>query len=219
MVTTWLLVGLALLLILICGLFVSAEFSLVTVSRPAVERAANERVPGARGALAAVRTLSTQLSSAQIGITATNLVVGWLAEPSVARLIRGPLTAVGLPEGAVGGVALALALVLVSLVTMVLGELVPKNLAIAHPFAVARVVQLPLRAFTLATKPLTTSLNAVANRIVRLLGVEPQEELGLRADPRRAGLGRACVRGVGQAAALDRRPGRADAALRRQAGT
>lgn len=180
---TGLLVGASVVLVLVCGLFVAAEFSLVTVSRPAVERAAEAKVPGARGVQGAVRSLSTHLSSAQIGITLTNLAVGWLAEPTVAHLLRSPLTAVGVPKGAVGGVSLGVALAVVTVATMVIGELVPKNLAIAHPFAVARVVQLPQRAFTTATKPLTLGLNAASNRIVRMLGVEPQEELASARTP------------------------------------
>ncbi|WP_020579488.1 hemolysin family protein [Actinopolymorpha alba] len=183
MLTTWLLLATAILLMLVCGVFVAAEFSLVTVSRPTVERAADAGVPGARGVRSALRSLSTHLSSAQIGITLTNLVIGWLAEPSVARLIAGPLGAVGVPSAAVTGVAFALALGLVTVATMVLGELVPKNLAIAHPFGVARVVQAPQRAFTAFTRPLTTLLNAAANRIVRALGIEPQEELASARGP------------------------------------
>jgi CBS domain containing-hemolysin-like protein len=179
----WLLLVASVALMAVCGIFVAAEFSFVTVSRPAIDQAADAGVPGARGVQAAVRTLSTQLSSAQIGITATNLAIGWLAEPSVAALIRAPLESAGTPAGAVGGIALGLALVLVTLATMVLGELVPKNLAIAHPYAVSRVVQAPQRAFTLTTRPLTNLLNGIANRIVRLLGIEPQEELASARTP------------------------------------
>ncbi len=183
MTTSLLLVAVAVVLILVCGMFVAAEFSLVAVSRPSVERAEGSGVPGASGVKEALHTLSTQLSSAQIGITATNLAIGWLAQPSVAELVSGPLRAVGLSRGAVSGVSLGLALALVSVATMLLGELVPKNLAIAHPEGVARVVQLPLRAFTTLTRPLTVALNALANRIVRLLGVEPQEELASARTP------------------------------------
>ncbi|MFD2083036.1 Hemolysin, contains CBS domains [Actinopolymorpha cephalotaxi] len=180
---TALLVAASVLLILVCGVFVAAEFSLVTVSRPAVERAAEAGMKGARSLEAALPNLSTHLSSAQIGITVTNLAVGWLAEPAVAGLLHAPLAAVGVGDGGVRGISLTLALVIVTLATMVFGELVPKNLAIAHPMGVARTVQLPLRAFTTATKPLTVALNSSANRVVRALGIEPQEELASARTP------------------------------------
>src|SRR5690606_13175898 len=111
-------------------------------------------LPGARGVHTTLKSLSTHLSSAQIGITLTNLAIGWLAEPAVARLVDGPLARLGVPDSMVTGVSLTLAVVGVTVVTMLFGELVPKNLALAHPFAVARVVQLPQRAFTAATRPL-----------------------------------------------------------------
>ncbi|MGW0227801.1 hemolysin family protein [Actinopolymorpha singaporensis] len=180
---TAVLVAASVLLILVCGVFVAAEFSLVTVSRPAVQRAAEAGMKGARSLEAALPNLSTHLSSAQIGITLTNLAVGWLAEPAVAKLLHAPLTAVGVGDGAVRGISLTLALVLVTLATMVFGELVPKNLAIAHPLGVARMVQLPQRVFTTATKPLTGALNSTANRVVRALGIEPQEELASARTP------------------------------------
>ncbi|HZC26669.1 MAG TPA: hemolysin family protein, partial [Actinopolymorphaceae bacterium] len=183
MLTSWLLVGASGLLVVVSGLFVAAEFSLVALSRPAVERAAEADVPGSQGVQAAMRSLSTQLSGAQVGITATNLAIGWLAEPSVAALIRVPLHAVGLPGEVVAPIALVVALGAVTGATLVFGELVPKNLAIAHPLGVARVVQLPQRWFTRATKPLTVFLNSLANVIVRTLGVEPQEELASARTP------------------------------------
>src|SRR3954452_6903217 len=106
-----LLILLALALVVSCGAFVAAEFSLVTVDRSAAERAQ------AHGVLHALRTLSTQLSGAQLGITVTNLLIGYLAEPSIARLLAGPKP-----------LAVIVALVLATGVTMVFGELVPKNL-------------------------------------------------------------------------------------------
>ncbi|GAB3421250.1 hemolysin family protein [Flindersiella endophytica] len=177
MLTAWLLLGAAVALIAASGLFVAAEFSFVTVSRPAVERAAAEHVPGAAGVQTALRSLSTQLSGAQVGITITNLLIGWLAEPSIAQLVHGPLLSMDLPESAVPGVAITIALVLSTIATMIFGELVPQNLALAHPFGVARAVQRPARAFTTVSRPLVKVLNGTANWAVQRLGVEPQEEL------------------------------------------
>src|SRR5687768_12339212 len=117
----------ALALVAACGAFVAAEFSFVTVDRGTVDRAVED---GDRGVQSALRTLSTQLSSAQVGITVTNLLIGYMAEPSIARLIDAPLESIGIPEDIVPGIALAIALILATGITMVFGELVPKNLAI-----------------------------------------------------------------------------------------
>lgn len=164
-------------LVAACGMFVAAEFALVTVDRSAVERAARAGDRGAVGTLAALRTLSTQLSGAQVGITITNLAIGFLAEPSLARMIDGPLLAAGLPSDAVPGTALALGLAIATVVTMVFGELVPKNLALARPAQTAAGTQLFQRGFTRAMGPVISALNAAANAILRRIGVEPQEEL------------------------------------------
>jgi CBS domain containing-hemolysin-like protein len=176
-VTEWLLLLLAFLLVLACGVFVAAEFSFVTVDRSAVARSAEQGEPGAAGVQHALSTLSTQLSGAQVGITLTNLAIGFLAEPALARLLRDPLTGAGVPADAVSPVALGAALVLSTVMTMLLGELVPKNLAIAAPLATARVTQGPQRAFTRVMSPLIHNLNGTANAVLRRLGVEPQEEL------------------------------------------
>ena len=96
----------SLLLVALCGLFVAAEFAFVTVDRSAVDRAA-ETDGRYRGVQSALRHLSTQLSGAQIGITITNLAIGYLAEPAIAQIIDGPLLAAGVPEGAVTPVAIA----------------------------------------------------------------------------------------------------------------
>jgi CBS domain containing-hemolysin-like protein len=179
----WLLLAAALALIALSGLFVAAEFSFVTVSRTAIDTAVAEGAAGASGVQAALRSLSTQLSAAQVGITITNLLIGWVAEPSIATLLRGPLTAAGVPDDGVPAVSLTAALVLAAVLTMVFGELVPQNLALAHPYGVARFVQRPQRWFAIASRPLTVSLNGLSNRIVRLLGVEPQEELASARTP------------------------------------
>jgi CBS domain containing-hemolysin-like protein len=176
-VTEWLLLLLALALVLACGVFVAAEFSLVTVDRSVVDRAVERDEAGARGVQRALGSLSTQLSGAQVGITLTNLAIGYLAEPALAGLLRAPLEDVGVPPDAIRPVALAVALFLSTVVTMLLGELVPKNLALAAPMATARVTQGPQRGFTRATAPLIRNLNGTANAILRRLGVQPQEEL------------------------------------------
>jgi CBS domain containing-hemolysin-like protein len=175
--TEWLLLASSLLLVAACGMFVAAEFAFVTVDRSQVDRAAAEGDAGAEGVQRALRSLSTQLSGAQVGITVTNLAIGFLAEPAIARLVDGPLESVGIPEGAVRPVSITLALVLSTVLTMLFGELVPKNVAIARPMATARATQRFMRVFTAVCRGLIRVLNGSANALVRRLGIEPQEEL------------------------------------------
>ncbi|MFD4523802.1 hemolysin family protein [Streptomyces sp. NPDC058470] len=180
--TEILLLLLALLLTLTCALFVAAEFSLTTVERGDLESAAEAGERGADSALKAVRRLTLQLSGAQLGITVTSLVIGMLAEPSFATLLRGPLEAVGL-GGAASTVATLLGVVISTVVLMVVGELVPKNWAISRPLAVAKVVAGPQRGFTAAFGPFIHHLNNTANRFVRRIGLEPAEELATARGP------------------------------------
>jgi CBS domain containing-hemolysin-like protein len=175
--TSWLLLGASVLLVAAAGVFVAAEFSFVTVDRSRVARAADAGDVGAAGILKALRSLSTQLSGAQVGITITNLAIGFLAEPAISSLIKGPLGSAGLPQGAVEPVAVAIGLVLSTVVTMVFAELVPKNLAIARPLETARATQGFQRLFTAVMRAPIRVLNGSANAIVRRLGMEPQEEL------------------------------------------
>ncbi|MFC9394892.1 hemolysin family protein [Streptomyces sp. NPDC057027] len=181
--TEVLLLVVALLLALACGAFVAAEFSLTTVERGELEAAAARGERGASGALKAVRSLTFQLSGAQLGITVTNLVVGMLSEPSIAALISGPLESIGLSSSTASSVALVLGTALSTVVLMVVGELVPKNWAISSPLAVAKVVGTPQRVFTAAFKPFISHLNNTANRILRRLGLEPTEELASARSP------------------------------------
>jgi CBS domain containing-hemolysin-like protein len=171
------LLALSIILVVVCGLFVSAEFSLITVNRPTVERLAGKGDRQAKGVLRALRTLSTQLSSAQVGITVTNLAIGFLAEPAVAQLIEGPLEAIGLPTSIVPGLAITLGIAVATAVTMVFGELVPKNLALSKPLASAKFVQSPLLFFSKVMKYPIALLNNSANFLLKHVGVEPQEEL------------------------------------------
>jgi CBS domain containing-hemolysin-like protein len=173
----WLLLGISVALMLACGVFGAAEYSFVAVDRAAVERAASSGDRAAIGVRKALRSLSTQLSGAQVGVTITNLVIGFLAEPAIAEILRGPLEASGMPEGAVTGVSVGLALALATLATMLIGELVPKKIGIAVPLEAAKATQGVMRAFTTVVRPAIHVLNGSANAIVRAVGVEPQEEL------------------------------------------
>ena len=172
------LLGVAVVLIAACGVFVAAEFSLTTVEKGALERAVVAGERGGSTAAKAVKRLTFQLSGAQLGITLTSLLIGMLAEPSVSVLLQGPLGAVGLSDRAAETVALLLGIVLSTVVLMVLGELVPKNWAISRPLDVAKIVAAPLYYFSAAFAPLIAHLNNTANRFVRRRGLEPAEHLG-----------------------------------------
>ncbi len=173
----WLLLAISVGLVLACGVFGAAEYALVAIDRAAVEKAAGEGDRQAEGVRLALRSLSTQLSGAQIGVTLTNLAIGFLAEPAIASLIETPLTAAGVPDGAVPGIAVTLGLSIATVATMLFGELVPKKLGIAVPFPIARRTQAFIRGFTTAMTYPIKLLNGSANALVRALGVEPQEEL------------------------------------------
>ncbi|GAA2479308.1 hemolysin family protein [Streptomyces longisporus] len=182
--TEVLLLLVAILLSLACGAFVAAEFSLTTVERAELERAVERGERGAAGALKAVRSLTFQLSGAQLGITVTNLVVGMLAEPSIAKLIAGPLEALGISRSASTSLALVLGTALSTVFLMVVGELVPKNWAISSPLAVAKRVGNAQRLFSAVFRPFISHLNNTANHAVRRLGLEPTEELASARGPK-----------------------------------
>ncbi len=177
MLTEWLLLALGGVLTLATGVFVAAEFSLITLDRPDVEREAAGGSRSAGSVLAGLRTLSTQLSGAQVGITLTTLLVGYLVEPSLSRLLEGPLTDAGLPEGAVEPVSIGVGIFVATIVSMLVGELIPKNLAISVPMATARWAVPLQRGFTWLVRPLIVVLNGSANKLLRSAGIEPREEL------------------------------------------
>jgi CBS domain containing-hemolysin-like protein len=176
-VTEWLLVLGAVLLTAGTAIFVAAEFSLVALDRPTVQRAIDEGDARARVVLQSLKQLSTQLSAAQVGITITTLVVGYLAQPSIGVLVSGPLGALGLGSAAVEAVSSTLALVLATVFSMVFGELLPQFLGISAPLATAKVVALPVRVFAVVARPLIVVLNGSANAFLRSIGIQPQEEL------------------------------------------
>jgi CBS domain containing-hemolysin-like protein len=176
MLAQWVAVGVGLLLIAATAVYVAAEFSFITVDRSAVNAKAGQGDERAESVQVALSTLSTQLSGAQVGISLTTLALGFVMQPALADLIEGPLGAVGM-GGAAGGVAIVIALVLTNTLSMVFGELVPKNLAIAEPMGVARSVVGVTRFSTTVFKPLIWALNGTANAVLRMFRIEPQEEL------------------------------------------
>ncbi|MFD4669455.1 hemolysin family protein [Lentzea sp. NPDC058450] len=169
-------IAISVLLLALNGFFVAAEFALIAAKRHRLEQAA-ETSRAARAAVAGVRELSLMLAGAQLGITLCTLGLGALAKPAVADLLEPALAWTGLPEAFAYGIAFAISLVLVVFLHMVVGEMAPKSWAIAHPEKSALILALPFRAFARSVRWLLSGLNAVSNALLRLLKVEPQDEL------------------------------------------
>ncbi|PHV67481.1 hemolysin family protein [Williamsia muralis] len=183
------------------ALFVAAEFSLTALERSTVENDVRTRGDlRSRQVSKAHRSLSFQLSGAQLGITITTLVTGYIAEPVLAQLFEPAFEAVGLPDGATTAVSLILALVIATSLSMVLGELIPKNLAISKPLPTARATAGPMSLFSATFRWLINALNGTANWVVRRLGVEPAEELRSARSPQELG---SLVRNSARQGALD----------------
>jgi CBS domain containing-hemolysin-like protein len=165
------------LLTLGTAVFVAAEFSLTALERSTVD--ANARHGGRRDKMVqrAHRTLSFQLSGAQIGISITTLITGYLAEPLIARLIAPVLASAGLPERWIDVGALILALLIATSFSMVFGELVAQYLAVSVPLRTARVVSGPQVMFSALFTPLILLTNGTANRVLQRFGIEPADEL------------------------------------------
>ncbi len=169
--------GVGLILTVGTGLFVASEFALVNLDRSDLEARRDRGETRLALTIAALRITSTHLSSAQLGITLTTLLTGYAMEPALSSLLTGPLTGLGLPAGVVPVVATTLAVVIATLASMIIGELVPKNFALALPIQTAKLV-IPFQTlFTAVFKPAVLVLNGSANGVLRSIGIEPKEEL------------------------------------------
>ncbi|MFE6888329.1 hemolysin family protein [Streptomyces sp. NPDC057694] len=159
------------------GYFVAQEFAYVAADRLALAREAEAGDKKAAKALTVLGRLSFMLSGAQLGITVTGLVVGFLAEPSVSALLRPVLDGIGVPDAAVTGISVTLAFVLATVVQMVLGELAPKNLALAVPERLAKALAGSTLVYLKVVGPVVHLFDSVANKLLRKVGIEPVEEL------------------------------------------
>jgi len=158
--------------------FVAAEFALVAAQRIRIEPLADGGSRAAKAALEAMGDLNVQLAGAQLGITMASLGLGVVAEPAVASLIEGPLEALFDPPAAVRhAIAFVIALTIVVFLHLVLGEMVPKNIAIAGPERTLLVLSLPNKAYVTVFRPVIRLLTGAANIVVRGVGVEPRSEL------------------------------------------
>ncbi|WP_200960555.1 hemolysin family protein [Oerskovia sp. Root22] len=191
MVGDWLMVALGVLLTAGTAVFVASEFALVTLDPAVLSRTGDRDGDDGEGATAAeqrsgrrdrsvragLKHLSTELSSAQVGITITTILLGYTAQPALANLIGDALGSTALGAGAATVLAVVLALVVVNLFSMLFGELIPKNFALSLPYQTARQVVPIQRQFTKLFRPVISVLNGSANAILRRMGVEPREEL------------------------------------------
>ena len=159
------------------GLFVASEFALVNLDRNDLEARQAQGEKRLGPTIKALKITSTHLSSAQLGITLTTLLTGYTFEPAISSLLREPMLALGIPGAFVGGAGAVIGIFLATVFSMIIGELVPKNFALALPLATAKVV-IPFQTlFTTVFKPVILLFNNTANAIIRSFGIEPKEEL------------------------------------------
>jgi len=171
--------AIAILVLLLAGnaFFVGAEFALISAKRATIEPLAAAGNRRARVTLKAIADVSTMMAGAQLGITACSLGIGAIGEPAVAHLIEPGMEALGIPEAWVHPIAFIIAMTIVVGLHMVLGEMVPKNIAIAGPDRSALVLGPALLAVVTALRPIISLLNGSANLVLRAFGVNPSDEV------------------------------------------
>ncbi|MGW3396283.1 hemolysin family protein [Streptomyces hydrogenans] len=157
--------------------FVGGEFSMISVRRSQIEPLAREGDRRARMTLWGLEHISALLATAQLGITVSSLVLGAVAEPAIAHLLEPVFEAAHVPHGLVHPIAFVIALTLATYAHMLIGEMVPKNIALAAPVRTALFLGPPMGALTRALKPVVLGVNALANLLLRLLRVEPKDEV------------------------------------------
>jgi CBS domain containing-hemolysin-like protein len=168
---------LALVLLAANAFFVAAEFALISVRRTQIEPRVAAGSRAARITLRAMENVTLVMAGAQFGITACSLGLGAIGEPAVAHLVEPVVHAAGVPEDLLHPIAFALALGAVVYLHVVLGEMVPKNIALAGAARAALVLGPPMMIVVLALKPVVVVLNALANGVLRLMRIEPKEEV------------------------------------------
>ncbi|MFJ5264989.1 hemolysin family protein [Streptomyces sp. NPDC088387] len=157
--------------------FVGAEFALISVRRSQIEPRAKEGNKRARMTMWALEHLSAMMATAQLGITVSSLVLGAVAEPAIAHLLEPGFEAAHIPHGLIHPVAFVIALTVATYLHMLIGEMVPKNIALAAPVGTALLLGPPLAALTRALRPFVFGINAFANMLLKLLRVEPKDEV------------------------------------------
>ncbi|WP_116112101.1 hemolysin family protein [Austwickia chelonae] len=175
--TNWIMLLVAALLLLLNAFFVGAEFAVISARRSAIEPKAHAGSAPARVVLGAMEQVSLMLATAQLGITLASLGLGAVAEPALAHLIEAPFLALGVGSHLVHPVAFVLALLIVVYLHVVLGEMIPKNIALAGPDKAALWLVPPLVAVTKVLGPFVIALNALANGVLRLVKITPKDEV------------------------------------------
>jgi len=173
----WLMLALGLALTIGTGLFVASEFSLINLERSELEARRDRGERGLSNTIKALKRTSTHLSGAQLGITLTTMLTGFLAEPALTSLLEPQLSGLGFSEDATHATAVVLGMLFATLFSVLVGELVPKNLALSIPLQTAKGVVVFQMLFTWTFAWLIVALNATGNAIVRSFGIEPKEEL------------------------------------------
>jgi len=168
---------LAVVLLAANAFFVGAEFALISARRTQIEprAAAGSRV--ARTTIRAMENVSLVMAGAQLGITVSSLGLGAVGEPAVAHLLEPAFHALGVPDRLLHPVAFVVAMSIVVYLHVVLGEMVPKNIALAGPERSALLLGPPMMLVVIVLKPVVVTLNAIANAILRLMHVEPKDEV------------------------------------------
>lgn len=175
--TSALIVVVSALLVATSAFFVAVEFALVAARAHRLEELARSS-RSARAALRSARDLSLLLAGSQLGITLCTLALGAITKPFVHHALEPVLTGFGIPVLTADAIAFVLALIVVTFVHLVVGEMAPKSWAIAHPERSAVLLAIPMRGWMAVTRPLLVALNAMANRCLRKVGVEPVDEVG-----------------------------------------
>ncbi|MFE1885471.1 hemolysin family protein [Streptomyces diastatochromogenes] len=175
MTAVQLLIGLATLVV--NAFFVGAEFALISVRRSQIEPLAQEGDRRAKSVLWGLEHVSALLAAAQLGITLCTLVLGVVAEPAIAHLLEPVFHAVGVSKSAGHAVSFVIALTLATYLHMLLGEMVPKNIALAEPVRSALMLGPPLVALSRALRPVIFAINAFANGLLKLLRVQAKGEV------------------------------------------
>ena len=192
-----------LLIIVASGIFVSIEFATISLRRPRLEEMATES-RSARAALRSASEISVLLAGCQLGITGCTLALGAVTEPAVEHALHPLLEATPLPGFVSGVVSFALALMLVTFLHLVVGEMAPKSWAISHPERSATLFALPMRGFMWITRPALIVLNDASNKLVERTGTEPVDEIAIEQDPDEL---RQLVRHSAEVGELDARSG------------
>lgn len=164
------------ILLLVNGFFVGAEFAVISARRSQIEPLAEAGSRAAKSTLYAIEHATLMLATSQLGITVCSLLILNVSEPAIHHLLEIPLELTGLPEPVIGTVAFIIALIIVSFLHVVIGEMVPKNISFSVPDRAALILAPPLVFVSTILRPIIVSLNWAANSVLRLFGVEPKNE-------------------------------------------